>query len=47
MNAWVELDLTGGPGVPKQHAESLHHRQGRPIVMLGTGYVELTLDLAQ
>src|SRR6202011_5330255 len=43
----VELDLTDGPGIPEQHTESLHHRQGCEIVMLGTGYVEFTLDLAQ
>ena len=47
MDAGVELDLTSGPGVPEQHTESLHHRQGCQIVMLGTGYVEFTLDLAQ
>src|SRR3984893_2646882 len=47
MDAGVELDLTDGPGVPEQHTESLHHRQGCEIVMLGTGYVEFTLDLAQ
>ncbi len=47
MDTRIELDLTGGGGPAEQGTEFFNHRQRRQIVVLGAGYVELALDLAQ
>ena len=47
MDPWVELDLTRRARPLKQSAQLIDHRQGRQLVVVGTGNVEFPLDLAQ